>query len=85
VQFHYDAIESAERGWNFDQMKYQRLVRPKHLSRGDAKKKGVTNLSGRAGYRDFNRIVHNAISHKRFGEQSQSRDRLTMLQCIQPG
>src|SRR5437899_1823053 len=72
VQFHYDAIQRAERVRNFDQMEYERLVRPEHLSRGDAEQKCVTNLPSGASHGDLNRCLHDAISHKRFGEQSQS-------------
>ena len=77
VQFHHHAIQRAERSGNLNQMQCERLVRPEHLSRGDAKQKRVTNLSGSASYSDFNWSLHDAISHKRLGEQSQSRDRLT--------
>ena len=72
VQFHDDALERAERGRNFDQMKYERLIRSEHRAGGDAKQERVTNLAGGAGDCDFNRSFHGAISHKRFGEQSQS-------------
>src|SRR4030095_2896122 len=77
VKFHYDAVQRTERIRNFDQMEYERLVLPEHLSRGDAEQKRVTNLPSGARHSDLNRSFHNAISHKRLGEQSQRRDRLT--------
>jgi hypothetical protein len=50
-------------------MKPQRLIGPEHLSGGDAKQEGVTDVPSGAGYSDFNRSFHGAISHKRFAEQ----------------
>jgi hypothetical protein len=41
-------------------------------------------LPSGARYSDLNRSFHNAISHKRFGEQSQRRDRINDGPCIQP-
>jgi len=60
-------------------MQSERLVGPEHLSGGYAKQKRVTNLTGSAGHSDFNWSLHNAISHKGLGEQSQSRDRLPIV------
>jgi hypothetical protein len=53
-------------------MKFERLIRPEHLSGGDAKQEGVTDVPGGAGHGDLNRSFHCAISHKRFVDQSQS-------------
>ena len=71
VQFHHHAFERAERGWNLDQMKSERLIGAEHLPGGDAKQERVTDLPGGAGHSDFNGSFHGAISHKRFAEQSQ--------------
>jgi hypothetical protein len=53
-------------------MESERLIGPEHLSRGDAKQEGITDVPGGAGHSDLNRSFHGAISHKRFAEQSQS-------------
>src|SRR4030095_4319329 len=79
VQFHYDAVQRAERIRNFDQMEYQWLVRSEALARGDAEKTREPNWPSGARHSDLNRSFHNAISHNRFGEQSQRRDRLTTV------
>ena len=68
VQFHDDAFERAEHSRNFDQMKSERLIRPEHLSGGDAKQKRVTNVPSGASHSDFNRSFHDAISHKHLVE-----------------
>jgi hypothetical protein len=64
IQFHHHAIERAERIWYFDQMQRQWLIRPEHLSRGNAKKKRIADLSGCAGDSDFNGRLHDLISHR---------------------
>jgi hypothetical protein len=56
-------------------MKHERLIGPKHLAGSDAKQKRVTNLSGGAGYSDFDRSFHVAIRHKHVFEQSRSGER----------
>ena len=53
-------------------MKSERLIGSEHLSGGDAKQEGVTDVPGGAGHSNFNRSFHGAISHKRVVEQSQS-------------
>jgi hypothetical protein len=53
-------------------MKSERLIGPEHLSGGDTKQEGVTDVTGGTSHGDFNRSFHGAISHKRFAEQSQS-------------
>jgi cysteine desulfuration protein SufE len=60
-------------------MQNERLLRSKHLSRGNTEHKGITNLSGGAGYSDFNRSLHDPIRHKRIAEESRSRDRLLIV------
>jgi hypothetical protein len=53
VQLHDDAFERTKHGRDLDQMKSERLIRSEHLSRGDAKQKGVTNVLGSASHSDF--------------------------------
>jgi hypothetical protein len=56
-------MERVEHVRDLDQMQGERLVRPEHLSRGDAKNKRVTNLPGCAGNSDFKWRLHDSISH----------------------
>jgi cysteine desulfuration protein SufE len=44
------------------------LIGPEHLSGGDAKQQGVTDVPGGAGHSDFKRSFHGAISHKHLVE-----------------
>src|SRR5215472_3111721 len=53
-------------------MKGDRLIGAEHLAGCDAKQKGVTDVPGSAGYSDFNRSFHGAISHKHLAEQSRT-------------
>src|SRR4030095_9004981 len=45
-------------------MKSERLIGSKHLSGGNAKQEGITNVPGGASHSDFDRRFHGAISHK---------------------
>ena len=53
VQLHHDAFEGAEGGRNFNERQADRLVGTEHRPGGNAKKKRVSDLTGRAGDGDF--------------------------------
>ena len=54
VQFHHHAVERGQRGFNFDQMQNDGLVRAEHRAGGDAEQEGITDLAGGAGDCDSN-------------------------------
>src|SRR5262249_49392569 len=48
VEFHHDALERGERGFDFNQVQDDRLIGSEHGSRSDAKEKRVSDLPGGA-------------------------------------
>ena len=61
IQFHHHAVQRAERGRDFEQVKVDRLVRSQHVASGNAEQESVTDLAGSAGYSDFHRLFHGSF------------------------
>lgn len=54
VQFHHHSLESGQCGFDFDQMKNNRLVWAEHGAGSDPEQQRITNLTGSTGHRDTN-------------------------------
>jgi hypothetical protein len=57
-QFHDHPFKCRQHRRNFDQVKFHRLIRTEHGTRGDAKKQGVTDLAGSPGDGHFDGRFH---------------------------
>src|ERR1017187_4790895 len=49
IELHHHATQRGQRGFDFDQMQNDGLVRPEHCAGGNAEQEGVTDLAGGAG------------------------------------
>ena len=56
IQLHHDTLERFEGGWDFDQVKRDRLIGAEHGARGNTEDERITNLSGSSGNRDVNQV-----------------------------
>ena len=45
VKFHDDTLQGIHRGWNFEKLQNDWLVRPQHISSRNSKKQTVANLT----------------------------------------
>jgi hypothetical protein len=60
-------------------MEYERLIRPEHLSRGDAEQKRVTNLPGSAVTATLIGVFMTQLATNTLLSKARSRDRLSRL------
>ena len=60
IQLHCHAFERAHRRRNLQQLEDNRLLRAEQIAVGDAKDKGIADISGRAGHCYTNWISHHS-------------------------
>ena len=54
-------MQCLHRRRDLEEVQVHRLIRPQHLTRGDAKGEGIADLAGRAGDRDVQGGLHGAL------------------------